>query len=180
MHPTRFPPVFDDSPLAYALALFSLALITSISLAIVAGYALEHRRELEINRLIDNHAAPPRRHGLTVLGVHRLIVSGLLMTIIFAELPDVLVLLAWGEASDETMFALFQFDRLFDGITLLPFLFAVSISVRANMVVDHVLGLDPIKISLRPTWGLVRDKLRIVGVVLCIALGVTAYKAGWA
>src|ERR1044072_6619805 len=96
MHPARFPPSFDDRPLGYAFALFSLALITSLSLAILTGYALEHRRECEINRRIGNKAYPPRYHGLTLIGLHRLIVSGLLLTIVFGALPDVPSLLAWG------------------------------------------------------------------------------------
>lgn len=179
MHPARFPPSFDDSPLGYAFALFSLALITSLSLAILTGYALEHRRECEINRRIGNKAYPPRYHGLTLIGLHRLIVSGLLLTIVFGALPDVLSLLAWGEASDEVMWTLFEIDRLGDGLASLPFLFSVFVAVRAGPNVEHLLGRNPIKVSLRPTWGMVHDKLKIVGVVLCIAAGVTFYKAGW-
>ncbi|HVJ03811.1 MAG TPA: hypothetical protein VM662_16660 [Sphingomonas sp.] len=178
MTPTRFPPVFDDSPLAYAFALFSLALVTSVSLAIVINYALEHRREHVINAKIGNRAYPPRQLGITLVGLHRVIVSGLLLTIIFGALPDVVVLLAWGEATERTMWILFELDRLFDGLTLLPFMVSTFVSVRAGPAVDHIIGLDPIKVSLRPTWGMVRDKLKIMGAVLCISVGVTFYKAG--
>lgn len=177
--PPRFPPSFDDSPLAYAFALFSLALITSISLAQVTSYLLEHRREREINRRLNNQAYPPRPHGWTLLDLHRLIVSGFLLTIIFGALPDVLTLLAWGEASDDTMWNLFLIDRAFDGAASLPFLGAIFVSIRAGGSVAHVLGRDPIQIELRPTKGMVRDKLKIMGAVLCIAVGVTFYKAGW-
>jgi hypothetical protein len=175
---SRFPPSFDDNPWSYGYALFSLALITSISLAFLIGWGLEHRREAEINRIIRNQAHPPRRHGLTLLGLYRLLVSGLLLTIVFGAMPDVLVLLAWGEASDNTMWLLFEIDRAMDGAASLPFLFFVILSIRAAPVVDHVIGIDPVKVSLRPTWGMVRDKLKIVGMVLCIAAGVTFYKAG--
>ena len=177
--PQRFPPSFDDSPLAYGFALFSLTLVTAISLHIVIGYALESRREREISRRIQNRAYPPRRNGLTLLGLHRIIVSGFLTTIILGAGPDVLVLLSWGEASDATMWTLFQIDRICDALLLLPFMVSVFFTLRAGMPVDHLLGLDPIKISLRPSCGMVRDKLKIMGAVLCIAGGVTLYKAGW-
>lgn len=179
MEPTRFPPSFDESPLAYAFALFSLTLVTAISLHIVIGYALEHRREAEISRRVCNQAHAPLKHGMTLLGLHRVIVSGFLLTIIFGAAPDVLTMLAWGEASDQTMWTLFQIDRAFDGLLLLPFLLSVFVTIRAGMPVDHLLGRDPVKVTLRPTWGMVRDKLKIMGAVLCIAVGVTFYKAGW-
>lgn len=175
----RFPPSFDDSPFAYAFALFSLTIVTALSLSIVIGYALEGRREREISRRIGNWASAPRKNGVTLLGLHRVIVGGFLLTIIMGALPDVLVLLAWGEASDETMWTLFLVDRAFDGLLLLPFLFSVFITIKAGMPVDHLLGREPVKVSLRPTWGMVREKLKIVGAVLCISVGVTLFKSGW-
>lgn len=177
MNPNRFPPSFNDNPWSYGLALFSLALITSISLAYVIGVALERWREREINEKIGNPAVPPRRHGLTLLSYHRLILCGLLSTIILGAGPDVLLLLAWGEASDDAMWWIFQIDRAGDAATIAPFLISMFLTIRAERSIEHRLGVDPIKIPVRPTWGMVRDKLKITGAVLCIAVGVTLYKA---
>ena len=174
---TRFPPSFEDSPLAYGLALFSLALVTSISLGVVISYALEAKRNREIDRLLSNWVARSRHATLSPLVLHRIILSGVLLTIVFGGLPDVLVLLAWGEASDATMWALFNIDRIMDGLTIIPFLTSIFVSLRAAAIVDHRLAAEPLTISLKPTWGMIRDKLKIAGLVLCIAVGVTAYKS---
>ncbi|WP_066723596.1 hypothetical protein [Sphingomonas pituitosa] len=177
MMQTRFPPSFNDNPLSYGFALFSLALITSISLAYVIAAVLERSREREVNAKIRNVALPPSPTGLTLLSYHRLILCGLLLTIILGAGPDVLLLLAWGEASDEAMWWIFQLDRVCDAATIIPFLMSMFLTIRAERSIEHRLGLDPIKIPVRPTWGMVRDKLKITGAVLCIAVGVTLYKA---
>jgi hypothetical protein len=177
MTPTRFPPSFNDNPWSYGFALFSLALITSVSLAYVIGVVLERWREREINAKVRNAAAPPPRLGMTLLTYHRLILCGLLSTIILGAGPDVILLLAWGEASDEAMWWIFQIDRVGDACTIAPFLMSMFLTIRAERSIEHRLGLDPVKIPVRPTWGMVRDKLKITGAVLCIAVGVTLYKA---
>lgn len=175
---SRFPPSFEDNPLSYGMALFALALISSISLGVVIGYALEARRAREVDRLVRNRA-PRSIHGrYSPVSLHRIVVAGFLLTIVFGALPDVLVLLAWGEASDATMFILFSLDRVFDALTLIPFLGSIFVSLRAAGVVDHRLAVEPLAISLKPTWGMIRDKLKIAALVLLIAVGVTAYKTG--
>ncbi|KTF70687.1 hypothetical protein ACNFJ7_02270 [Sphingomonas sp. HT-1] len=177
MTPSRFPPSFNDNPLSYGFALFSLALITSIALAYVIAVLLERTREREINAAIRNPALPPPEHGITLLSLHRMIYCGLLSTIILGAGPDVLLLLAWGEASDNAMWWIFQLDRVCDAATIGPFLMSMFLAIRAEKSIEHRLGLDPAVIPVRPTWGMVRDKLKITGAVLCIAVGVTLYKA---
>jgi hypothetical protein len=173
----RFPPSFDNSPFFYAFALFSLSLITSISLGVVIGHALEARRAREVDRLIGNPLPRVKVSALSPVSIHRLIVSGFLLTIIFEALPNVLVMLAWGEASDATMRSLFDIDRACDGMALLPFMASILVSLRAAPVVDHRLAVEPLRIQLRPTWGMIRDKLKITGLVLFISAGVTFYKS---
>ncbi|MCP3731999.1 hypothetical protein M9978_16360 [Sphingomonas sp. MG17] len=179
--PPRFPPVFDDSPVAYAFALFSLSLISAIALAMLIGSMLEERRAREVDRIVHNRVRrAPKRVEMTLLQLHRLIVSGFLLTILFGALPDVIVMLSWGEADDGTMFALFQLDRFFDGLTAFPLVGSFILSTMAAQSVDHRLFTDPapppVRLSFR--WTSFGDKLKIGGLVLCIAVGVTLYKAG--
>jgi len=179
--PPRFPPVFEDSPIAYAFALFSLSLISALSLAMLVGFVVEQRRAREVEAMVDNRAyRTPARTGLSLLQLHRLIVSGFLLTILFGALPDVLVLLAWGEASDTTMMALFQLDRLFDGMTVFPLAVAFGLQSVAAQAVDHRLFIEPAPVRLVLRWSALKEKVKIGGLVLCIAVGVTLYKAGWA
>lgn len=179
MMPLRFPPVFADSPLAYAFALFSLTLASALSLAMLVGFVLEVRRAREIEHLVASRAPQPGRPGyLTLLDLHRLIVSGFLLTILLGATPDVVVLLAWGEASDGAMFALFQLDRIFDGLTILPLATSLALSTIAAQSVDHRLFIEPAPVRLSFKWSSLRDKFKIGGVVLCIAIGVTLSKAG--
>jgi hypothetical protein len=182
---SRFPPSFDDSPLSYAVALFSLTLVSSISLSVISTYLLEARRTRQIDAAIGNLLGPDpwrpfnlwRLGRVTPVTIHRLVVSLLLATILCGFLPDVIVLLAWGEASAATMDRLFTFDRICDGATILPFGGAVIVLWRAAQVVDHRLTMAEIRLSLLPHWSTVRDKVKLVAVVAVIALGVTLYKA---
>lgn len=179
--PARFPPVFEDSPIAYAFALFSLSLISALSLAMLVSFVLEHRRARDIEALVDNRAyRSPSRPGLSLLQLHRLIVSGFLLTILFGALPDVIVLLAWGEASDATMMTLFQLDRFFDGMTVFPLAVSFGLQSVAAQAVEHRLFIEPAPVRLTMRWSALKEKVKIGGLVLCIAVGVTLYKAGWA
>lgn len=177
--PPRFPPMFDDSPFAYAFALFSLTLASALSLAMLIGFILEARRGKEIAALVGSRT-PPSRSGspLNLFDLHRLIVSGFLLTILLGAMPDVVVLLAWGEASDRAMYSLFQLDRIFDGLTILPLATSLGLSTIAAQSVDHRLYIEPAPVRLSFKWSSLRDKFKIGGVVLCIAIGVTLSKAG--
>lgn len=174
---SRFPPSFDGNPWSYGFALFSLTLVSAISLAILVSFALDKRAKLEINRQIDNEIAQAPFPRTSPLSIHRLIVSGFLMTIVLGALPDVLVLLAWGEASDTAMNALFLVDRLCDGILVLPFICSACLVVWAGQAVDHKLALDSIAMRLRPSWTHLRERLKMVSIVFLIAVGVTLAKS---
>lgn len=174
---SRFPPSFENSPLSYGMALFSLTLISAFSLAVLTGYALDARRKREIDALLDNRLPRPLSAGITPILLHRLIVSGLMLTIVFGALPDVLVLLAWGEASDRTMEMLFTLDRIGDGATIMPFMGSAFLLVWAGQGVDHRLAIDPIHRPFRMEWSMLRERLRLALLVLLIAVGVTYAKS---
>lgn len=174
---SRFPPSFDGNPWTYGFALFSLTLVSAISLAILIGYALEYRARREINVAIDNPVTQPAFPMTSPFSLYRWIICGFLLTIVMGALPDVLVLLAWGEASADTMEALFMFDRLADGLLILPYLCSAFLAVWAGQAVDHKLALDSIPMGLRPSWAMMRDRIKMAGLVLFIAIGVTLAKS---
>ncbi|MEA1071301.1 hypothetical protein [Sphingomonas sp. LY160] len=174
---SRFPPSFDGNPWTYGFALFSLTLITAISLAILVGYALDARTKRDVSRAIGNELPIVTPPAISPLSLHRMIVSGFLLTIVLGAFPDVLVLLAWGEAADDTIEALFTIDRIGDGILVMPFLCSASLVVWAGQAVDHKLALDSAAMTLRPSWIHLKERLKMVAIVFLIATGVTLAKS---
>lgn len=177
MDPYRFPPSFDNSPLSYGFAVFSLTLVSALSLAQLLSYWFEGRARREAQKIAMNLVTEPLA-SFSALQVHRMIVSGFLLTILFGALPDVLVLLFWGEAADRTMEALFLIDRVLDGALLFPFLWSIAMLAYAYQAIPQTLVRNAGVGLARPTWQMVRDKLKIIGAVLVLAVGVTLAKAG--
>jgi hypothetical protein len=180
----RFPPSFDDSSLVYAGALFGLAMITGCALAILVGYLCQSReaaREAPGNiyrvRYPKGINVSPRRTEWTLYELYRFKICALLVTILLGAAPDVLVLLAWGEVSDPTMFLLFQADRICDFVALFPFMGFVCVYVASGQAVGHALSVDERTADFTPAIPRLRDKLGIAFWSLLIAAGVTLYKA---
>lgn len=176
-----FPPSFDGNPWTYGFALFSLTLISAVSLTILVGYALEARGRRQFNQATGNYVEQPPFPFMHPLQLHRLIVSGFLLTIFMGAFPDVLIMLAWGEASARTMTNLYVLDRLGDGFLIIPFLCSVTLIVSAGQLVDHLLGnradVAASSIKLRVSWVRLRERLKMASVVLLIAVGVTLAKS---
>ena len=112
------------------------------------------------------------------LTVHRLIITGFLVTILLGALPDVLVLYSWGEASRETMERLFMIDRIGDGLTVAPFVTAVVLSAWGLQVLPQQLVRETRVLLQRPRWETVKGPAKIAAMVLIISIGVTVAKAG--
>lgn len=174
---SRFPPAFDGNPWTYGGALFSLTLVSAISMAILVGYALEARTKRDIAAALGNVVELPAFPPTSPISVHRLIVSGFLLAIVLEALPDVLVLLAWGEASAGTMEILFMLDRICDALMVIPYLCSAFLAASASQAVDHKLALDSIPMRLRPSWALMRERVKMAAIVLFIATGVTLAKS---
>lgn len=174
-----FPPSFDGNPWTYGFALFSLTLVSALSLGQLLAYAFEARRAREVSRLLHN-AAPrpmPVPVPISTLAAHRLIVSSFLLMAFFGAAPDVLILLAWGEAGNATLEALYLVDRLGDGFVMFPFLSALWMLARTSQALPQQLA-KAVEIPLGPfRWQMLRENLRVVGLVLFIAAGVTLGKA---
>jgi hypothetical protein len=174
-----FPPSFDGNPWTYAFALFSLTLVSALSLAQLLEYAFEEQRKREIDRLVHNQvaAAPiPSEPINTLTAFRRIVISFLLMAFLGAT-PDVLILLAWGETSIGWMERLYLLDRVCDGLVMFPFMTAMWLLARTRQAMPQQLAKAAL-IPLGPFhWGMLRQRLRIVVLVLFIAAGVTLGKA---
>lgn len=173
---SRFPPSFDGNPWSYGYALFGLTLVSAASATVLVSYLLEARERRAINRLLDNQVIPALGPRWPLGRVLRVVIGSLLLTIFMGAFPDVLILLAWGEASDRTIEILFLVDRLLDGTLMYPFLLAITLIVSAGQSVEHVLSVDPMQASFRLLWSDLKQKLKLIPVVLLIAVGVTVAK----
>lgn len=172
-----FPPSFDGNPWTYGFALFSLTLVSALSLAQLLAYAFEARREREIDRLVRNAAPKPLPVPMSALAAHRMIISSFLLMAFCGAAPDVLLLLSWGEAGQGAMEVLYLIDRLGDGFVMFPFLSALWLLARTGQALPQQLA-KAVDIPLGPfRWEMLRDNLRIVGLVFLIAAGVTLGKA---
>lgn len=175
-----FPPSFDGNPWTYGFALFSLTLISAISLTVIVGFILEARAKRQFDQATNNYVIQRPFPVMHPVSLHRAIVGGLLLTIFMGAFPDVLIMLAWGEASVRTMETLYIVDRLGDGFLIIPFLCSVLLKISAGQVVDHLLAVDmaqPNSIKLRVSWQRLRERLKMAAIVLLIAVGVTLAKS---
>ena len=172
-----FPPSFDGNPWSYGFALFSLTLICALSFAMLLQFVFEWNAKREAQKIAANEITRPVPFA-TPLTVHRLIMTGFLLTILCGALPDVLVLFAWGEASAETMNRLFMIDRIGDGITIVPFATAAVLSAWGLQVLPQQLVRETRVLLQRPRWDTVKAQVKIAATVLVIAIGVTLAKAG--
>jgi len=173
---TRFPPSFDGNPWSYGYALFGLTLVSAASATVLTSYLLEARERRAINRVLDNPVVAETSPRWSLARILRVVIGCLLLTIFMGAFPDVLILLAWGEASDRTMEVLFLIDRLLDGTLMYPALLAMALIVSAGQAVEHVLAIDPLQVNFRLSWSDVRPRLKLVAVVSLIAIGVTVAK----
>lgn len=172
-----FPPSFDGNPYSYAAALFATTLIVALCLAQLLAYLFEARRNRAIDRMLNNPVAQSPLPAVSVVNVHRAIVSCFLAALILRAGPDALVMYAWGEGSVETMTILFALDRYLDTLALLPVLLALAMLAWAAQAIPQQLIRNAHVALARPRWSTFAEKLKIVSLVLLIAVGVTIGKA---
>lgn len=162
----------------YGLALFSLTIISAISLAVLSGYLFEYHISKEAKQRLYNPVDQAAPHIYSSFTLYRFQIGCLLLMALLGTLPDVLVLLAWGEASNDTMWVFFQLDRIGDGLAGMPFIAFALTHAIAKERIAHRLSLDAERVPLSISWLKAKEKVKIVGWSLVIACGVTLYKAG--
>jgi hypothetical protein len=175
LHST-YPPSFAGNPWSYGFALFSLTLICAFAIAMLLHFVFEARAKRAVLKFFGQHPQPPLPWA-SPLTIHRTIVMCFLATILLGAFPDVLVLFAWGEASNRTMDVLFLLDRIGDGSTFVPFTAAVALSAWGAQVVPQQLIRDTPVVVSAFKWRTVKDQAKVVVMVLIIAVGVTIAKA---
>lgn len=172
-----FPPSFDGNPWTYGFALFSLTLVSAMSLAQLLNYLFEAQRKREISQLVGNVLPPEPKPPMSSLTAFRTIVSSFLLMAFLGATPDVFILLAWGEASGETMLWLYMLDRVWDGLVVLPFGYALWMLERTRQALPQQLA-KVIHVPLGPfRWEMAVNNLKIATMVFLIAVGVTLGKA---
>lgn len=171
-----YPPSFDGNPWSYGFALFSLTLICALATALLLQFVFEARARRAGWKISAVKGQGPHPFA-TPLTVHRLIITGFLLTILCGALPDVIVLFAWGEATNPTMDTLFLIDRIGDGMTFAPFSFACALSAWGLQVLPQQLITSTSVQLRRPTWQTLKGQAKIIGMVLVVAAGVTFAKA---
>lgn len=171
-----YPPSFDGNPWSYGFALFSLTLICALSFAMLLHFVFEARARTAAWRISAVPTPKPLKLASPLM-IHRAIITGFLLTILLGAFPDVLILFAWGEAQTDTIDALFLADRICDGMTSFPLLASAALSAWGAQVVPQQL-VTTHDIALRaPQLRTIVGQLKIVGMVMFIAAGVTFAKA---
>ena len=176
---SAFPPSFEGNPWTYGFALFSLSLLSMLSVARMWSLAAEVRRARLIAQRFPGLVPPCQPHPRwSALTLHETKLFCLYLTMFVGAFPDVLVLLLWGEAMPGTMVTLFLLDRIGDGIAIAPFTLAMMLGAWLQQVVPQKLIANASPNEVKPpNWRALMPTLKISSVVLLIAAGVTIGKA---
>lgn len=152
------PPSFGDSEVLFAVSLFGMlaALVMSLEWMWRICWKLhEDRHDL--------------KHPVTV---SRLMTLFLLVGIAIRIHPDVLWMMAWNDLGPDERQLLAQYDRLSDGIAVIPMIMAWMTSVVGAAMVDWQLVRLPIPVDLWPTRAQFRRAFIAVGLMLVISLSI--------
>lgn len=155
---TQIPPTFGADRLLYG---FVLALMLTMS-AFAFGAAIENVRFLSTN-------TAPRRSPVKVTVFNETILLG---AVLCSIVPDVLVLMSWGELMAPSYAFMSKLDRGMDGFAAIVFGWFIVRRVRARPTLLFLLQQDTIPVELEPKWEQLRSKLLIAVVVIVISFGV--------
>lgn len=178
MYPhTDFPPSFEGNPWAYGFALFGTVLISAMCLMFLLAYVFEGRRHRAVLRMVGSLVPPKKQSWFSALTVYQGILVNLMFAIFLRGSSDALVLLAWGEVSQGTMQVIFIVNYLANGVAVIPFIFALLLWSWASQTIPQRLAEEALVPMPPITWQVMKDKVKITGLVFLLALGVTIGKA---
>lgn len=171
-----YPPDFAGNPISYGYALFSLTLIASLSLASLMHLVFEARAQAAAWKLSEVERPKPLPFA-TPLTLFRVIIASFMLSFFLGTAPDVVRLSLYGEANMSTLHNIDTVDRICDGLASTPFLIGCVMLAWGSQVMPQQLVKETRVLISRPNWRTVKDQLRIAGVTLLIAAGVTIAKA---
>jgi hypothetical protein len=152
------PPTFGGNRLFFGTV---LALMTTAD-ALAFGAAIDNGRFLLTNGSCWDEPAKVTVVNETIL----------LAAVLFSTVPDVLVLLAWGEQTAPAYATLSKWDRAFNGLAALTFIVFILRRLRLRPTLLFQLQREPIPLSTQPTWEQLRPKLLLVLAITIISFGV--------
>ena len=167
----------DGTPWSYGLALFSDLLVAALSASHLMSLLLDARHKRRAMRLLGQGVNKRRLPLFSPLNIYRGIVIGFLLTIVLRAFPDVLWMLAWNEATSESVYWLNLTESVCDTLALFPFILSLSLLVWSGQVIPQKL-MEAASIKLaRPQLEDARTFLGLSVIVLLIAVGVAVGKA---
>lgn len=178
-----FPPSLSDGPVSYGLALIGDMLAAGFSLTILFHYLFSpHRAPQKIEHTAAGLLNIKNMRGkvASVRALRRLndyIVAGLMLAVVFRTVPDVAIMLSWGETTEPVARLLFNIDYVFDFIALLPLGGAAVVWAWARPSISQQLAkaddypMPPIRLVR------ISGFLKIAGLVTLIGVGLTLAKA---
>lgn len=178
---SAFPPSFEGNPWTYGFALFSLSLLSMLSVARIWALLSVINKTRTLAKRLPGYMRPRQPVPMwSALTLHETKLACLYLTIFLGTFPDVLILLLWGEADDATLVTLFLVDRIGDALTLAPFAVAMMLGAWLQQVVPQKLIANSHPTEVKPpNWQAIMPTMKIGSVVMLIAAGVTMGKASF-
>lgn len=187
---SRFPPSFADNVFYYWFALTSTSMMALVSFAIVLQNFIGnvHRRKaiaalraagVRVFRPAESDQEDGKRTLLC--DYFTSIMNGLFTAIFFGVSMDALIMLLWNEVGAETLVAMYQLDRLFDGLVMLPFLYAIfHLAVAEEALTSRLVRNAREYSTLKMFVVHIKDVLergRLLFLTTILCAGVALYKA---
>lgn len=150
-----FPPSFEGNAVAYLWALFGLIIANLLALEWLWR---------TVWAFIE--APAPLKAPVTCT---RIIILGMVLTVLVGGLPDLVLIMSWGDVTPATRMAIAWVDKVLDGLVFVPFSFAWLFARLGGPMIDWQLERQPLPLDLWPTWQQMKRPLKIGGAAFAIA-----------
>lgn len=151
-----FPASFQGDRWAYAFSVFGLFATALLAMEWLWRILWAFREE-----------GMPFKHPLTL---SRVVIALLLIGMLIRITPDVLLVMLWPEISPHTRAAIAFYDRVFDGLAIVPVTMAWYVGIMGAGLIEWQLARLPIREDMWPTRDKVKRSIQIGAGCLIIAL----------
>ena len=182
----RFPPSFYESPLTYWFALTSLSIIVVMSAAIIVQNVINKRARRETVRDLTERGffiVEPKGGTKPELLCDYMCkaVNGFAITMFLGTIGDTLVMLLWNEVSALNTLRIYQFDRITDGCSIIPFLYsAIVLTMTEEPLMDRLTRnarAGNFFSMLKEHFHEVANRGRLILLTMTLCAGVAFYKS---